>query len=340
MSDQSLNLVRNVTTISVALDANSTIYNADSVNAVWVSPYPSVAPGIGMRIGPKGSLVWNNRTACYGVADTGVTSPVPINVSTSISQLTNPIDVATAVAAQLLATGIPSVFVGDLLYNQIITVNSGSFVLPNFVDRYASLSIKLISRNRRQRWTVDYYDEPSGVTTYSKDFVQGYYDNGATGMIQLDSVVRGDRLRINWTDTTEVNGIIILVYGSNRQVKEGITQIDTLYGSSLPSQSFSQFTSVTLPDVFYTNGGVANVYIATNSTTATGYLEALYLDASGAFTRYTLASVNVAANGPYGESTYQGQITMPAGVYQLAWKPGTPGAPTTYSLSLNIIPQN
>lgn len=338
MTDQSITVSRNVTTLGVFLEAGTTIYNSDATNAIWVSSSPNVAAGVGMRIGPKGSLVWNDRSPCYGVVDTG--TAVVVNIGSGVSQLTNPIDVATATAAQLLATGIPSVFVGDLLFNQVMTSNVGNFVLPDFVDKYASLTIQLISRNRRQRWKVEYYDEPSGVTTYSKDFVQAFTDNGAEAYIQLDSVVRGDRLRIRWSDTTETSGIIILVYGSNRQVREGITKINTLYGASLPSQSFSQFTAVTLPDTFYTNGGVANVYIATNSTTATGYLEAIYLDKTGALTRYTLASVNSAANGPYGESTYQGQITMPAGVYQLAWKPGTPGAPTTYSLSLNIIPIN
>lgn len=116
------------TQIAGSSPTDSILYNQDTVNAIWVSSSPGVTPGSGLRIGPLGNVTWNkSNNVAWACVDTGVTTPVNVNVSNDGSNPTNPVDVAASVAAQLLANGVPSVFLNTSLLN---TGNSNEVVIP------------------------------------------------------------------------------------------------------------------------------------------------------------------------------------------------------------------
>lgn len=97
--EQSLSVpVGQVITLNVGLSSGSTIYNMDGKNSIWVSANPGVFSGIGMKIGPRGTLTWAGNSACYAIADAVATDSVPITISDNASGMTNPVDVGVAVA--------------------------------------------------------------------------------------------------------------------------------------------------------------------------------------------------------------------------------------------------
>lgn len=105
--EQSLSVpVGQVITLNVGLSNGSTIYNMDGANAIWVSANPGVFSGIGMKIGPKGTLSWAGNSACYAIADAVATGPVPITISDNASGMTNPVDVGVAVALGVANTAL------------------------------------------------------------------------------------------------------------------------------------------------------------------------------------------------------------------------------------------
>lgn len=115
------------------------ILNLDSTRSIWVSDNQSVVPGIGYQIGPLGSCVWQyDGQPAYACVDTGVTTPVSVTFGNSVSDVTNPVFVAEALAI----LGIPNVLVEDALNNNNpYIIPTGNNTPQIDVHKYASLII-------------------------------------------------------------------------------------------------------------------------------------------------------------------------------------------------------
>lgn len=124
------------------MPAGTQIVNNDLTNSVWISENQSLTPGIGYELGAQGSCTWQyDGQPAYAILDTSATGPVNLTFGNSVSDITNPLFVAEALAIK----GIPSVLVEDDL---------GSFTFPGLypagigpidVSKYATLGISSAS---------------------------------------------------------------------------------------------------------------------------------------------------------------------------------------------------
>lgn len=114
--------------------AGSLIYNSDESNSIWVGGDASVQPDSnGFEVGPLGSMTWQGTSNVWAVLDTGVTTPVVVNITDMVTNPQSPL----AVAEALIAAGVPS----KLLINHIglFSVAMGPSYLPVDMSQYASV---------------------------------------------------------------------------------------------------------------------------------------------------------------------------------------------------------
>lgn len=121
-----------------SLSTGTVIYNNDDTNAVWISSVQAMGVGNGMLLAPLATATWTGKQL-WACVDTGVLDPVLLFVSSDVSQVDNPVAVATAVAIALLQSGIPLVLKSEVIFDQ--TVAAGANVGPIAVDKYAGLYI-------------------------------------------------------------------------------------------------------------------------------------------------------------------------------------------------------
>jgi hypothetical protein len=115
-----------VTPLTGAMPAGTTIVNNSGVSAVWIDSTPGVSPGLGVRLGPKGSMSWGSAGApAYAILDTGSTVPATLSVSSDVATIDNPVDVGVSVALQLanqplsLTTGTQNGIAGAIAGQQL-----------------------------------------------------------------------------------------------------------------------------------------------------------------------------------------------------------------------------
>lgn len=95
------------TPVGLAVAAGTVIANQSPTAAVWLADGPSVSPGNGIPVQPLGSVTWAQDAPCYAVVDTGVLEHVQLLVTDTVSTVTDPVSLAVAVAAKLLAQQQP-----------------------------------------------------------------------------------------------------------------------------------------------------------------------------------------------------------------------------------------
>lgn len=113
---------------------NSTIYNQDLENSVWIGNTQAVTPNNGMLLGPQGTLQWISKGQPWGCVDTGVVTNVQLTISDDVNNIQNPVAIAEAIAI----AGIPNTLIQDVLFNSVIA-GGGSFNLD--VSKYATIII-------------------------------------------------------------------------------------------------------------------------------------------------------------------------------------------------------
>ena len=333
MSQQSIPVQPNrVTTLNVALPSGATIFNPDPNNAIWVGNNPGIAPNAGMRIGPKGSLTWSSdKQPCYACVDTGVATNVTVNISTDVINVVNPIDVGIAVATALAVQGVPSVLVGDLIYNAAIPAAGSTFVIiPVDISRYANLTVLLESSTRANRYTLTYRDSASGVVTYNQQAIDAV-GVAAASPITVESTVRGDQLIVYRTDTVAATWVTI--YASNRTVKETVAKNPEPLTVTLSGVAFTAPTKVYFTGSFRSQGGQFYVRMVTTGT-LTGYLGFRYLDTFGAAQTYDILDSDSGHVGPDGKEV-QTMIQLPQGIFQFYY---SPRINTTATVVLTVVP--
>jgi hypothetical protein len=307
--------------INSGLTAGSLIYNQDSKNAVWLSSQPNVTPGFGIPLQPLGNVTWSGGPV-YAIVDSGVTAPVNLTITSDVSGSDNPVAVGSAVAAQLLSKGVPSVFLGDILYN---SSPSGRSLTLTGVSKYASLNIKLISLNQAQRWQIDYINNGSAM------HVAQYQTSSASQGINIDTVVRGDTIQIFWTQNSQPVNIVVM--GTNRT---GADQVNAplIPLTALLNQAFTSGTPVALINEYVSNGKQCYVrFVVTGGNN--GFISISSLDAAGTSeTILDLIDSKTGAAGSDGQEVEKFFI-VPPGSYKIFF---TPRNTATYTAVVTITP--
>lgn len=299
-----------VTTVHPQLAAGATIYNGDINNAVWVASSPSVSPNAGMRIGPKGSLQWtNNNAPCYAATD-GVS--VTLTVSTDIQNLNNPVDIGVAVATQLLANGIPSVFLGNVISSgNSLPVLGGGYGITNLdVSRYASVVVTIrptLSSQISATCTDDF-----GGNLGSFDFPVTYAGSPVTFSIP----VTGPILSLTSTSATYSYN----VYGSNRSVPG--PRIMNGYSQTVQqnfTQAFTLGTPAYLTQPFTSNGKPVFLRMVVTGT-GVGKFGYRGFDSAGAIQFFDLIDSATGIAGTDGKEI-ECFVNLPPGKLQLYFYP-------------------
>lgn len=227
------------TVVSLSAAAGMLVANTDSTDAVWIGPDSSVAPGNGTKLGPLGSVEWTTaNSAVYAVVDTGVTNPVILTTSSDVSNVDNPVAVGSAVAAQLLATGVPSVLTGG-----IISYNDPSAIID--VSQYASITVSVL------------------IVTPGKLVYQFFAGNGGVALSTRTLVIANPTtltfsVPVNgpWFQISSSGGFSnLMMYGSNRALKETIFGTSASASKGMTQTWTASGTNTDLNHVFLTNGG-------------------------------------------------------------------------------------
>jgi hypothetical protein len=322
----------NVTTVNVALPTGATIYNTDTANAIWVSSATGVTPGTGIRVGPRGSIQWTtNGAACYACTDTGVSQSVTITVSTDTANPVNPIDVATATATALLAQGIPSVFLGELIESGTNLPALGGPNTYGFlnldVSRFASIVVYLNPGAIGQISTTC-QDGSGAYNLGSFDFPYTYT---AGGGVSFAIPVTGPLLDLVLASTATT--YVYAVYGSNRSVPANRVFTGTATNKIFRvSQAFTDGTRVDIPVPFTSNGkGVYCRIVVTGG--GKGLFGYMGFNAAGALEQCDLVDTSLGAVGVDGSETRL-EIYLPPGKIQLYFYPRFTG---TYIFKATLV---
>ena len=95
------------TQITPPLSVGATIKNLDTVNTVWISSNPNVIPGNGYQLTALGTMRWtSDKRQVWACVDTGVITPILLNISDDADQTTDPVATGAAIATELLASGV------------------------------------------------------------------------------------------------------------------------------------------------------------------------------------------------------------------------------------------
>jgi hypothetical protein len=97
-----------------ALPVGTQVINGDQTNTVYVGDDPSLQPGGGIAIPPNASFAATGGPL-YAVLSNLATAPVNLTVTDALNAFDNPEGVAIATATALLATGVRTVLVEDIL---------------------------------------------------------------------------------------------------------------------------------------------------------------------------------------------------------------------------------
>lgn len=307
--------------------AGSTIYNQDSKNAVWVSSHPDVTPGYGIPVQPLGTASWAGGTL-YAIVDAGVVTPVTLSLSSDVLSTDNPIAVGAAVAAKLLAQGIPNVFQGG---SPPVVATSATSITYD-VSAYGSMTLSLNS-DVAQTWTLAHMGTVFG-TAHVEQYVTQQPTLSGSFIVNnpyIDVTVRSPLLRVSWsafTATTTVN-----IYGSNRLFPEMTFKNRQPFIGNLNGVAFTSGTRVNIPGTFVSQGGQFFLRLQASGTLQ-GFLGFNYLDANGAAIQFDMVDTKTGIVGSIGQETEK-LIQLPPGIYTLYFNPQVS---TTATVNCNIIP--
>lgn len=299
MTDQTITLQPNaVQTISAQLAQATTITNQSTTESIWISSLPSVAVGNGQKVGALGSLQWAGGP-CYGIVDGS--APANVRLSSSVSQIVDPVSVAQAINA----AGVPNVLSG------------GSVPVPGDgqwqVGQYASLSINLLTSGNGIL-KIAFFPPNNANPIYQETYTIG---QGINGFLLVTNVY-GSVMTI----TAQGGGFSVtnlVVYGSNRAVPRDKLVPSTLMLNAGLTQIYNANTRYTLQSVV-TPGGLATL----NFRASAGLITAANVATSWGFEYYdsiagSLQFQNIVNNKAFtadalGNYGWTGEFLLPPGV--------------------------
>lgn len=244
MADQTITIpVSGTTTVSAQLAQGTAISNLSTNQAIWVSSQPNVQVNNGIRIGALGSLQWNGGP-CYAIVESG-TTPIKVSLSSSVQQITNPVDVATALSQQ----GVPNVLTGNI----ITSIGNNQ---PFDVSGYASVS-GTIDIPAAGYLTIQFFDPTFTVRIFEKTYQFAAAYSGWLFTIP----VHGPQMNLAYNGSGGAGGALnITLYGSNRTLSPESISFHHVYNQRSGSLSA---TTYTLGPPVATNGGLSSFNIRT-----------------------------------------------------------------------------
>lgn len=321
MADQSISVSPGiVTTLNVRLANGATIQNLDSANAIWVSTNPGLVPGVGSRIGPKGSLQWTTDGApCYAVVDTGVIAAVSTTISTDVSNPVNPVDIGVAVATQLLAQGVPSVYLGK-------TVGQGTSMPVLFTNNYgyqnvdvSQYSCATVSVNLNATGYVNInFQDVNGNNLESRSFPI----TKTGGTFTFSVPISGPIMNVTVTSAQNTNSYSVTV--SNRSIDRLRIPVSSINAPKFNTGNiaFTAGTLVDFPGFPYISGGGQTYVRALMTGTGKGLFGFRAFDINANPATYDFADTSYGKTPSYGSATeIETELILPAGQLQLYVNP-------------------
>lgn len=277
----------NTTTLSVSMSPGASITNTDPVNAVWLDDTPGVAPGYGLRLGPKGSTNWTAPThPVYACTDTGVTSPVTVTISDTMQDTNNPVDIGVAVSQQLLANGVPNVLTGKVLFSQanppLIAAAQGDNVICD-TSGYASIMVTISNKNIPVKITCSFADEYRALMTE-----RTYHMTVGNRSLKLQIPVTGPKFVIKVSTADPLANLHI--YGSNRTTVEKVTARTPITNYSTGTVAWTAGQIAALTDMT-TDGGLTQIRWVVGGT-GTGQLGVYNVNEDGTLNAIALLDTN------------------------------------------------
>lgn len=191
-----------------------TIVNTGQARA-WLGGGSSVGPNTGVPLDPGTALPWRSSGQVWAVIDASATAAITLYVSSAISSWTpSPVAVATATAAELLNTGVPTVLTGDVLYGPHTPVASGQTVTLD-VSKYGSLNVTVAPGGAPDTQACCSYQftDPTGAVVLDSNTLA---TASATQQVMYRIPVSGPQLQLQGVASSP----LLTVYGSNRTVPQ------------------------------------------------------------------------------------------------------------------------
>lgn len=314
------------TIVSLSASAGMLLANTDSKNAVWINSDASVSPGNGTKVGPLGSVEWTTpNVAIYAALDTGVSTPVTLTTSTNVSNVDDPVAVGSAVAAQLLATGVPSVLTGQALdATPAFNMNGMD------VSTFASVTVSLTFIQGGGVLAYGYYDPSTGARISGRQFVIT-----DAGPFAFTAPVKMPNFYMSVTGGVQFHNQVL--YGSNRALPETVLGIAP--GLQVAStQAYTSGTSFLFnTQTFNTNGGPHQIRFVTTGSAA-GLLQfPIYDISTGTIVYLTVADTKEGHISPGGSTITElhSQIYLPPGMLKVQFLPYTTA---TFQFICQLVP--
>lgn len=258
MAEQSVAVIPGQTVqVAASLAAGTTLYNGDATAALWVSSAPTPGQGSGFRIGPQGSVNWATSGPCYAAVDAGVTRTLTLTVTDSITAPVDPVSVGAAVAAQLLAQGVPSVLTGE----DVPVVNLGT---PVDVSRYASLTVNIYVTAAT---LVRFHFNTAPALPYN-EVGGGEYVMAGAGWLTFTTDVTGPWFSL---ETTTPGALFRMnLYGTNRALGTVVRNVSSSIRDGV-TRAWAVGDGYTFATPLITGGGLHRLRLATTANLK-GYL--------------------------------------------------------------------
>lgn len=304
------------------LDVGTLIYNTSSTSAVYLSSSPQVTPANGLKLGAFGTVHWSGG-ACYACVGTGVAASVRLQVSPDATDLNNPIDIAAATAAQLLASGVPNVGLTATIpganLSNLGSLKNGVISVAFDISTYASLILTAGGEGSGQTFTVLLTFTGSNSASWTEYFSS--VDGNFNSYNWIIPCLAATSVKITTfsatTTTTDVN-----LTGTNRIVQE-IKLLDNLnmpikYASIAAVLAVNQLVNpaVVTGSGMITQSGLCYVRATLTGAGAAGDFGYQYIDFNGTTFR-EIYLFSLAAPG-----SAQALVTMPPMIKRPVFRSG------------------
>jgi hypothetical protein len=321
MSEQRFSVAPNaVTPLTAALSAGSTIINNDPASAVWIGATPGVAPGQGVRLGPKGSTTWTTDNApAYACPDMGVAAAVSLTITTDLESIVNPVDVGVAVATQLAAQGIPNVLVGEGIGEGVLPISGLE------VGSYATVIVS-VTVNGPGLLSYNFFADGTGG-----QFIGGRsFQIGAAGGFSFAAPVLGPQFYLTFSG----GSVTYKVYATNRVSTAQVLGVTPFYTKAMTQAWVVNNQAVDYAGTFTTNGGPHQIRWAVTAGND-GLLAFRTYDTANVMTNAYYLDTSQGSARPDGTTEVDIQLILPPGILKPAYQPLTGG---TYQTVLAITP--
>lgn len=334
------------------LTAGTWIRNGDSTHGVWLSPTSTVQPGTGIWLGPLASTAWEVQQDLFACVDTGVTSPVGLVLTDAINVLDDPVAVGAAVAARLVTSGIPAVFLNTVI--GVWDTFFGNAIAPGAsvtvdIYQFATLTMEINSNPPGKVYmTMETHEAPVGGVFDAIIGNEAFSVNDSTVSGRFAVPVVGQSAVFTNRGTQPLQ---LSLFGNNRLL--GTPQPINIGGQNSPRVLNSVVTTVAPPggtkipiltadsgpSSTNFNGPVSFRLAVTGTAKPSFLIQMVYYDPAAVRSPCIIDSASFhAVEGTAVEWDYYGSLVHPVGV--VGWQAAITATPTAPAVKffLEMIP--